>query len=57
MTSWIDSWQLSRLHFFYDRAGLNIIVKLARRVPLTFVRRWRRRIVADVDSIALVVRK
>ena len=36
---------------------MNIIVRLALRVPLPLVRRWRKRIVAKVDSIGLVVRR
>ena len=38
MTSVINSELLKRFHFFEaDCASLNIIVKLARRVPLPFV--------------------
>jgi len=54
----IRSCPLTRRHLFSaDLANLNIIVSLARLVPHPFVRRWRRRIVAKVDSIGLVVRK
>ena len=38
-------------------ASLNIMARLVRRVPLPLVRRWRKRIVANVDSIGLVVRR
>jgi hypothetical protein len=34
---------------------LNIMVKLARREPQPLVRRWRSRMVANVDSMGLVV--
>ena len=40
-----------------DWASLNIMVRLAFLEPLPFVRRWRRRIVAKVLSIGLVVRR
>lgn len=37
--------------------SFNVIVKLARRVPLHLVFRWRSRIVANIDPIGLVIRK
>ena len=58
MTSVIFSQLRNRIHFFdADWASLNIIAKLARRVPFPFVLRCRSRIVANVDSMGLVVRK
>ena len=54
----ILSCPLSFLHFLWaDSPSLNIIVRLACLVPQPLVRRCLSRIVANVDSIGLVVLK
>ena len=52
------SFPFSRRHLFWAAwANLNIMTRLVFLVPLPFVRRWRRRIVANADSIGFVVRR
>ena len=54
----ICSCPLRRLQrFLADWASLDIIAKLVRRVPLPFVFRCLKRIVANVLSIGLVVQR
>ena len=57
ITSLISSDPFNVLHFFDALSiSLNTIVRHAVRVPLPFVLEWRRRTVANVDSIGFVVR-
>ena len=56
-TCTIISWERKRLQrLAADWAHLNIMARLVLRVPLPLVVRCRRRIVANVDSMGLVVR-